>query len=343
MGNFAFFGLLSFLLIGVKYKGESRAKLHQGGWFLKICLWLLFNIIPFFLPNGVASFYSHAARFGSGLFIVIQMLILLDFTHAWNDSWVSKESNAWLAGLLGITVASFGLSIAGIAVLYHYFHPAGAGKCSMNVTFVTLTLVAAILFSVISLLPKVDRGSLFPSAIIALYTVYLCFSALASEPLDYACNGMGDSMQSSNMWIGMIIALLSVVYSALRASECSESFSLEASPTSTGLTPILSAPKAVTADGKEDQEMGSNDSDDGDFEPVEYSYSFFHIVFALASMYSAMILTSWASASVEESKDSVDIGWTSVWVKIVSQWMMSALYIWTLVAPVVLKDRDFSF
>lgn len=31
------------------------------------------------------------ARFGSGLFMVVQMIILLDMTQNWNDDWVSKE------------------------------------------------------------------------------------------------------------------------------------------------------------------------------------------------------------------------------------------------------------
>ena len=34
---------------------------------------------------------------------------------------------------------------------------------------------------------------------------------------------------------------------------------------------------------------------------------------------------------------------SAVWVKIISAWMCFSLYMWTLVAPVVLPDRDFSF
>ena len=31
------------------------------------------------------------ARFGSGLFMVVQMIILLDMAQTWNDDWVAKE------------------------------------------------------------------------------------------------------------------------------------------------------------------------------------------------------------------------------------------------------------
>jgi len=49
--------------------------------------------------------------------------------------------------------------------------------------------------------------------------------------------------------------------------------------------------------------------------PVSYSYTFFHLIFALASMYSAMLLTGWTSAASERS-ELMDVGWTTVWVRI---------------------------
>jgi hypothetical protein len=38
----------------------------------------------------------------------------------------------------------------------------------------------------------------------------------------------------------------------------------------------------------------------------------------------------------------VDSGWASVWVKIVSAWITSLLYAWTVAAPFVMEDRDFT-
>lgn len=73
---------------------------------------------------------------------------------------------------------------------------------------------------------------------------------------------------------------------------------------------------------------------------VTYSYSFFHLIFSLASMYSAMLLTGW-STSVGESGKLVDVGWPSVWVRIVTGWATAALFIWSLVAPVLFPDREF--
>lgn len=74
--------------------------------------------------------------------------------------------------------------------------------------------------------------------------------------------------------------------------------------------------------------------------PVTYSYSFFHIIFSLASMYSAMLLTGW-STSVGESGKLVDVGWASVWVRILTGWATAALFIWSMVAPHLFPEREF--
>jgi hypothetical protein len=79
----------------------------------------------------------------------------------------------------------------------------------------------------------------------------------------------------------------------------------------------------------------------GEARPVSYSYTFFHLIFALASMYSGMLLTGWMSVASEKS-ELMDVGWTTVWVRICTEWSTAALYIWTLVAPLLFPDRDFS-
>lgn len=109
---------------------------------------------------------------------------------------------------------------------------------------------------------------------------------------------------------------------------------------------------------------------DNEEEGVSYSWSFFHIMFALATLYVMMTLTNWykyvyillisiinklniiwyslifhlmlspGDVSVGENF-SESLG--SMWVKIVSSWVCCGLYIWTLVAPLVLPDRDFSY
>ena len=115
--------------------------------------------------------------------------------------------------------------------------------------------------------------------------------------------------------------------------------------------PLLSETEEGTSAGldgedpesPERQEISRDGDKDGkamdEFEPVTYSYSFFHIIFGLASMYMAMLMTSWGTG---DAGPLIDVSWTSVWVKLASQLATALLYVWTLVAPMLLPDRDFS-
>jgi len=67
---------------------------------------------------------------------------------------------------------------------------------------------------------------------------------------------------------------------------------------------------------------------------------FYHLIFMLASAYIAMIFTSWSlQGALHRLTNSKD--WPSVWVKMCSQWLCVLLYIWSLIAPALLKDRHF--
>ncbi|KAL6974366.1 hypothetical protein U1Q18_028548 [Sarracenia purpurea var. burkii] len=72
---------------------------------------------------------------------------------------------------------------------------------------------------------------------------------------------------------------------------------------------------------------------------VPYGFGFFHFVFATGAMYFAMLLISW-NPHHPMKRWTIDIGWTSTWVRIVNEWLAVCLYIWMLVAPIVCKSRQ---
>lgn len=53
------------------------------------------------------------ARIGSGIFLIIQMVILLDFVQCWNDSWAAngEEDDRWYYALLSITGVAYALAL----------------------------------------------------------------------------------------------------------------------------------------------------------------------------------------------------------------------------------------
>lgn len=222
-------------------------------------------------------------------------------------------------------------------------------------------------------------ASIFVASVTALYCSYLGFAALQSEPRDYACNSLGQKISAASgttLAAGMLITLVSTVWAAFRAGSNTSTFATGAGEWSVGLEGRESLLGGVGGVGGGDEEMMTSAGLDGvstttdtvippqavgsmhrtpghstasnnngtaaisEFIPVAYSYLQFYLVFALASMYLAMLMTGWGTGS--EQKDQIDVGWTSVWVKTVSQWVAGGLYCWTLVAPVLFPDRVFA-
>jgi len=105
-------------------------------------------------------------------------------------------------------------------------------------------------------------------------------------------------------------------------------------------------PSALDDDDDDDDDDEVSESHDDERSGTRYNYSWFHIIFVLGAMYVAMLLTDWnvirtGSSSPSASGDDIYIGRseTAMWIRIVSSWVCMVLYIWSLLAPVVLPDR----
>lgn len=109
-----------------------------------------------------------------------------------------------------------------------------------------------------------------------------------------------------------------------------------------------------------DEEKGNTKVWDNEEEGTAYSWSFFHVMFALATLYVMMTLTNWYrlvlsnpltkysfnlniyfSFSPNSSLKTLNANSASMWVKITSSWLCVALYGWSLLAPIILIDREF--
>ncbi|KAM0960282.1 hypothetical protein ACFX2I_025259 [Malus domestica] len=329
LGNFLFFTILSVMMVGVKNQKDPRDSLHHGGWMMKVICWCLLVIFMFFVPNEIVSFYETISKFGSGFFLLVQVVLLLDFVHGWNDKWVGYDEKFWYVALFVVSLVCYLATFVFSGLLFHWFTPSGQ-DCGLNTFFIVMTLMCVFVFLIVALHPAVS-GSILPASVISMYCTYLCYSALASEPRDYECNGLhkhSKAVSTGTLTFGLLTTVLSVVYSAVRAGSSTTLLSPPGSPRAGAGKPLLPLDKVDEHKEKEKSK------------PVSYSYSFFHIIFSLASMYSAMLLTGW-STSVGESGKLVDVGWPSVWVRMVTSWATAGLYIWSLLAPILFPEREF--
>ncbi|KAK9288160.1 hypothetical protein L1049_016609 [Liquidambar formosana] len=332
LGNFLFFTVLALIMIGIKDQNDRRDSWHHGGWIAKMVIWALVIILMFFVPNIIITIYGILSKFGAGLFLLVQVIILLDCTHSWNDAWVAKDEQKWYIALLVVSIGCYLAAFTISGILFIWFNPSGY-DCGLNVFFLVMTMILAFSFAVIALHPSVN-GSLLPASVISVYCAYVCYTGLSSEPQDYECNGLHNSkaVTTSTLLLGMVTTVLSVLYSAFRAGSSTTFLSPPSSPKSGEKKPLLESKELE--EGKEGKEKKETEA-----RPVSYSYTFFHLIFALASMYSGMLLSGWTSSS--ESSELIDVGWTSVWVRICTEWVTAGLYVWSLLAPLVFPDREF--
>ena len=332
----SFFLALAAALLGTKDRSDPRdSGIHRGNWGLKLLAFAgLQGMTMCWASDESMEAYAFCARLGSGVFLVIQMIIVLDLAFAWSESWASGEHWGWIAGLLASTIGMYATAIALFVEMYAAYAP--NRECRQNVGMITSVAVLCVVFTVITFHPSSREGSLLPSAAVTLYCAYLCYSALASEPSTYACRprtfaDADEALRKPANLVTTMFTLASVVYAAVRAGE-SNFWDMEPSSEGGELRQAL--------DDGEDDEGDDEEGGDKARGPVKYSYSFFHLIFALAAMYTSMLLTGWGARRRDDA-EAVGNDWTSVWVKFSSAWVAGALYAWCLIAPALFPDREF--
>ncbi|XP_055716605.1 probable serine incorporator isoform X1 [Phlebotomus papatasi] len=344
-----FFILMAVMMVGVRSSNDPRAPIQNGFWGLKFLIVIGITIGAFFIPEGSFGYtWMWIGLIGGLAFILVQLVLIVDFAHTWAETWVSNyeenESRGWYCALLTATGLQYILGITGIVMLYIYYTV--SNDCALNKFFISINLILCVIVSVMSVLPAVQerlpKSGLLQSAMVTLYTVYLTWSAVANNP-DHVCNPgfLGIVGEHSNKVtfdktsiIGLVIWLFCVLYSSLRsASQVARVANPD--PEKQVLTATLTEDdsKPTTASGDDGKVWDNEESG------VAYSWSLFHIVFATATLYVMMTLTNWYQPN--SSLETMNANSASMWVKIISCWLCLGLYAWSLVAPIVLADRDF--
>jgi len=364
----AFYFFFCILMINVSNSKDPRAKIQNGFWAFKFLFLIGICIGAFYIPHGsfnVALYYIGLC--GAFCFILIQLVLLIDFAHGLNDFLLERREEAdsprcWSVMLVGCAFIMYGVVIAATILFYVFYTN---GDCSLNKFYISFNLIFCLIVSVLSIHPRVQeeqpRSGLLQAAVVCGYATYLVWSAMSNEP-STTCNpslitianeiihpGQGTAgnattptpQPSQPQWIegqsivGLIVFICCVLYSSIRNSSSSNVDRL----TMREQVVIDDDEKALVIE--DDEEANGQKVYDNEQEMVAYSYSGFHFMFFLASFYVMMTLTNWYQPGVDFT--TMVNSWPAVWVKIVSSWLCLALYTWTLFAPILLEGRDFDF
>uniref|UniRef100_A0A8C8RS62 Serine incorporator 4 n=1 Tax=Pelusios castaneus TaxID=367368 RepID=A0A8C8RS62_9SAUR len=325
-GTACFYLAQALFLINVKSSSDFRALLHNGFWLLKLLILVGLCAAAFFIPDDrFIQAWHYVGICGGFAFILIQLVLITAFAHTWNKNCHSpcrlmgaSQDKRWYLAVLLATLGFYTIASTAFSFLYkHYTHPAG---CLLNKGLLTLNLSLCGLMSFISVTPcvrlKQPRSGLLQASIISCYVMYLTFSALSSRPPERGqCSpgqppwkGNSAPSQGATHWLTIAVA--------------------GRPPTSSGVDIPMVRDSSGTQVGSLSREEGPAAGQriiHNEHKHVVYSYSTFHFVFVLASLYVMMTLTNWFSFTHGS--------WATFWVKVASCWACILLYFWLLLGP----------
>lgn len=183
------FLVFALIMINVKNSRDPRSAIHNGFWFFKIATMVAVTVGAFYIPEGpFTHLWFVVGICGAFFFILIQLVLLVDFARSWNESWVdnmeSGNSRGWYAALLAVTGLNYIMSF--IAVVLMYLLYTQSTGCLLNKFFISFNMILCAVASVVSILPRVQefqpRSGLLQSSFMTMYTMYLTWSAMTNEP-----------------------------------------------------------------------------------------------------------------------------------------------------------------
>lgn len=218
--------ILSLLLVGVRSTKTKRAAIQNGWWGPKLLAYLILSFLAFLIPNEFFMAYgSYVAPIGACAFILIGLVLLVDFAHTWSetclDNWERTNSNLWQFILIGSTIGMFIASIAITTLLYVFF--AGSG-CGLNTFLVTFNLVFSLVITALAVSPPVQeansKSGLTQASMVAAYCTYLTGSAVVNHSDQGNCNPLHASggTKTTTVVIGALFTFLAIAYSTSRAA-----------------------------------------------------------------------------------------------------------------------------
>lgn len=340
---------LLILLMLLLRNGCSRV-FNEEVWPFKILLIIGVFIGCFFIKNESFRLYSTISAVAGGIFLLFQIVMLIDLFYTWGVKWVKnydEGGNGWMYLLIISTVVLYAGALYFIVNSFRTFSGIGIGTfaCVSNVVFV---LVSAILV----LLRLNPDASLLTAAAFALITSFLTWSGLSSMDSELNPLKNSDSATIVNLVIGLIFIVVSLIYVSLGDSD-ETSGQMSAGG--------VNIPQAVLADQNNEEDAKrqrlADEEEAGvvrkDAQEIKKelsrniyqtnSFIYFHLILLFASCYVSMLLTNWGSPAFNGKQfQGFQAGDRSMWVKLATSWTATVLYVWTLIAPCICPGRDFS-
>lgn len=169
--SFALVILFVILAIG----SAASDYVNRSLWVLKFGLAIGLFIAFWWADNGFFNGWAETARVISFIWLLIQGLLLLDFSHDIHDLMMPAvpegEDESVTNKIMYLLFSFCGFFAALLGLVYLYLDYAG---CGIGKFFISLTLIMGVLTTITSMLDSVGRGLLTPCLMFA-YSVFMCW------------------------------------------------------------------------------------------------------------------------------------------------------------------------
>lgn len=366
-GMACFFFVFWLLTIKVKNSKSCRAYIHNGFWFFKFTILFTMCSGAFFIPDhGQAIFFQvwhYVGAAGGFLFLLIQLMLLVEFAHKWSKNWNAGavQNRLWYAALAFVTLIMYSIAVGALVLLaVVYATPKG---CNDSRILLGVNGGLCLLVSVVAITSCVQKhqpnSGLLQSGVISCYVMYLTFSSLASKPEeevlvpsnDTCAPYLNQSLGSENRLViilGTIFLFACILYACLSSTTRANYAALRAgtvlSPENEVARCCFCCEPDENGTGMEvhKEARGGQEVIYDETRGTVYSYAYFHFVFFLGSLYVMMTVTSWFDYRNAEIEKLFRGNWSVFWIKMASCWVCISLYLWTLLAPLCCPTRSFS-
>uniref|UniRef100_A0A672HW23 Serine incorporator 5 n=1 Tax=Salarias fasciatus TaxID=181472 RepID=A0A672HW23_SALFA len=361
-GMSCFFLFFAIFTIRVNTSTGCRAAIHNGFWLVKFVLLVACCAGGFFLPQEETflEVWRYIGAVGGFLFLLIQLMLLVEFAHRWNTNWSSGVSynRMWYAALALVTLLLFTAAVGAVAFMgFFYTHPEA---CLLNKIFLGINGSLCLVVSLLAISPCIQKlqptSGLLQPGVISVYVMYLTFSAFSSKPKEGECeiggvnqtvcvfpfNSGTESDKKIVTGLGTIILFGCVLYSCLTSTSRRSSAALRVCRNS---EPEAERARCCFCFGDDTEDFDEEKTGSGqnvvydEREGTIYSYCYFHFVFFLGSLYVMMTVTNWFHFDNHKIEKLLEGSWSVFWIKMASCWVCLVFYMWTLVAPMVCPKR----
>lgn len=373
-GNFRVSAVTTLFFMIASMATFCQPTANREAWPIKIILYLSLVAATIVIPNEpyFTPIYFAIAIVGGVIFICLQQFVILDCSYNWNDSWVEKSNVAereeigsgrkWLYSILTFCAIFFLGAIGALVYMFTKFT-----GCATNNAFISITLIFCILLPMAQLTG--NEGNLLSVTCISAWAVFLCYTAVIKNP-DTTCNPKAGDASPVSIAYGLILTLISLSWAGWSytaedkltdtktstneedaAPENIDDVAESGTRTKRDVTGVVVTQTASDSTAADDNcivvDKTSTIENEVHTKPTETTKSSnawkLNVALAVVSCWCAMTLTQWG---VVEANDGTiahrNVGHISMWVIIGSQWFVMTLYLWTLIAPRLFPNRDFS-